>query len=75
MKLTVCWISYFRKFNYDFATVAILLTSLTKKDIPFVDSDSQPKAFEELKERLISKQLFTIYDTKVETELHTDASK
>lgn len=67
--------SYFRKYVKDFAQVARPLTSLTKKDVSFEWGATQSKAFEELKRRLIERPILAIYNPKLDTELHTDASK
>ena len=44
--------SFYRRLIQDFATVAKPLTELTKKDRPFIWSESQQKAFVSIKEIL-----------------------
>lgn len=68
-------VSYFRKFIEGFATIAYPLTKLLKKDALWDWGDLQDRAFEELKTRLITRPILTIYDPKGILELHTDASK
>lgn len=67
--------SYFRKYVKNFAQVARPLTILTKKDVSFEWGETQSKAFERLKQVLTERPLLAIYDPKLHTELHTDASK
>lgn len=67
--------SYFRKFIKGFSSIALPLTTLTKKDRTFAWESSQQKAFDELKEKLTTRPVLAIYDPQAETELHTDASK
>lgn len=67
--------SYFRRFVKDFSIIARPLTSLTKKDVPWVFGDEQKVAFNTLKERLVSRPLLALYDPAASIEVHTDASK
>uniref|UniRef100_A0AC34GG47 Reverse transcriptase domain-containing protein n=1 Tax=Panagrolaimus sp. ES5 TaxID=591445 RepID=A0AC34GG47_9BILA len=46
--------SYHRKFIENFASIASPLTALTKKDVPFSWGDAEQKAFERLKDKLVS---------------------
>lgn len=66
--------SYFRKFIRNFGEIARLLTNLLKKDVPFCWSGVESHAFALLKEKLIERPILSLYDPKLETELHTDAS-
>ncbi|CAG9132461.1 unnamed protein product [Plutella xylostella] len=69
-------VSYFRKFIYNFASIAQPLSYLLKKDVPFRWQDDQKHAFESLKEKLSSRPILSIYDPNAKyTEVHTDASK
>jgi hypothetical protein len=69
-------VSYFRKFINDFASIAQPITSLLKKNVPFVWTDKQAEAFTILKDRLSNRPILTIYDPHAKfTEVHTDASK
>ncbi|WP_253302469.1 reverse transcriptase domain-containing protein [Wolbachia endosymbiont of Psylliodes chrysocephala] len=67
--------SYFRKYIQSFSLIAKPLTQLTKKGILFVWEKPQQDAFETLKQKLISRPLLALYDSKAWTELHTDACK
>nr|CAI5824178.1 unnamed protein product [Callosobruchus analis] len=67
--------SYFRKFVHNFSAVARPLTDLTKKDVTWRWDDEQRWAFAALKERLVSRPLLAVYDSRADIELHTDASK
>lgn len=51
------------------------LTVLTKKNQPYVWGDEQQNAMQKLKGILCNWPVLAIYDPKLETELHTDASK
>jgi transposase InsO family protein len=65
---------YFRKFIRGFASIAFPLTELIKKDNPWCWTDSQEKAFAELKRALVSRPILVPYHNNLETQLHTDAS-
>ncbi|CAH2087349.1 unnamed protein product [Euphydryas editha] len=67
--------SFFRRFVRDFSILAKPLTSLLKKDCPWVWGLEQNQAFLSLKERLIEKPILALYNPKARTELHTDACK
>lgn len=67
--------SYFRKFIANFALIARPLTELTKKNAIWTWDEIQSKSFYELKQKLCSKPLLAIYDSKLTTEIHTDACK
>lgn len=66
--------SYFRKFINSFAQIARPLTELLKKDREFEFNSEQRRSFNILKECLVTKPVLRIYDSKLHTELHTDAS-
>jgi transposase InsO family protein len=65
---------YFRKFIKGFGEIAKPLTNLLRKDVPWQWTIEETKAFTELKDRLTERPLLALYDPKLETELHTDAS-
>ena len=65
---------FFRKFIARFSQIAEPLTMLTRKNNEFNWSDAQQKAFELLKEKLISQPILAFFHTELPTELHTDAS-
>ena len=66
--------SYFRRYVQNFAQLSEPLVGLTRKSVPFVWTAAQQKAFETLKERLISAPILAHYDAEAELQLHTDAS-
>lgn len=67
--------SYFRKYIKDFALKAAPLTSLLKKNAPWRWDVEQIRAFERLKQELISSPTLAAYNSQADTQLHTDASK
>ena len=67
--------SFFRRFVKDFSLIARPLTDLLKKQFQWKWTDEHTSAFETLKSKLIERPLLALYDSKFETELHTDASK
>lgn len=66
--------SFFRRFIKNHSILAKPLYDLLRKGTPFVFGESQMSAFEMLKVQLVTEPVLRIYDTKSETELHTDAS-
>lgn len=67
--------SYFRRFVESFSIIAKPLTILTKKNVPWTFGETQQRAFNELKDRLVSRPLLALYDPSASVEVHTDASK
>lgn len=67
--------SFFRRFVKGFAIIAKPLTALLKKDAIWLWSTEQKRAFNTLKEELLSKPILALYNPKAATELHTDACK
>lgn len=65
---------YFRKFVKGFGEIARPLTNLLKKDIPFEWTDRESSAFHLLKDKLVERPILSLYNPKLDTELHTDAS-
>ena len=66
--------SYYRKFIPNFAEKAVPLTALTKKNQPYVWDDRCEKAFEQLKNDLISSSVLSYPRREGEFILDTDAS-
>lgn len=69
--------SYFRKFIEKFAIIAKPLYSLLKmpvKDASFIFGETERRAFETLKTKLVEAPVLAIYSPKAHTELHCDAS-
>lgn len=66
---------YFRKFVDGFSMIAKPLTDLTKKSVVFRFGDGERFAFQQLKNALCSEPVLKIFDSKADTELHTDASQ
>lgn len=67
-------ISYYRRFIPDFSKLSKPLTSLLKKDIPFIWSNEQQLSFESLKDKLISAPVLTYPDFTKPFTLTCDAS-
>lgn len=65
---------YFRKFVRGFGEVARPLTNLLKKNVPFKWTEPELQAFASLKKKLVERPILSLYDPKLDTELHTDAS-
>ena len=66
--------SYYRKFIKDFSKIAKPMTQLLKKEEEFLWTDTQQRAFEYLKERLISSPILGYPDFEKPFFLYTDAS-
>lgn len=67
--------SYFRKFIEGFASVTKPLTMMLRKESKFEFDERAKAAFELIKEKLVKYPVLHIFDAKLATELHTDASK
>lgn len=65
---------YFRKFIPNFARIAYPLQRLLRNDARFDINEACVQAFNELKEKLMSKPVLANFCRDRETELHTDAS-
>lgn len=65
---------YFRKFIKGFGEIARPLTNLLKKGVSFNWGDAETHAFAILKDNLVDRPTLALYNPKLETELHTDAS-
>ena len=66
--------NYYREFVPDFSTIAIPLTALTKKGVPFVWSEQCEEAFQRLKALLISAPVLAQWDPDRKTVVETDSS-
>jgi Reverse transcriptase (RNA-dependent DNA polymerase)/RNase H-like domain found in reverse transcriptase/Integrase zinc binding domain/Integrase core domain/Chromo (CHRromatin Organisation MOdifier) domain/Retroviral aspartyl protease len=66
--------NFYRRFIRDYGQIAKPLSSLTRKDTPFVFNTTCLDAFEELKRRLTSTPILAHYDADRESILETDAS-
>ncbi|GBC18044.2 hypothetical protein GLOIN_2v1843776 [Rhizophagus irregularis DAOM 181602=DAOM 197198] len=66
--------SYYRKFIKDFSKIAKPISKLLQKETPFQWTEKQQKAFEHLKERLISAPILRYPDFEQPFILYTDAS-
>src|ERR1044071_10077047 len=75
LKSFVGLISYYRRFIQDFSKISKPLFELTKKDQPYEWKESQSKAFEILKEKLINLPVLIYSNFEKEFILLTDASK
>lgn len=65
--------NYYRKFIKDFSKIAKPLHSLTKKDVKFNWDENARKAFEHLKNTLISAPVLAHFDPNAPTEVRVDA--
>ena len=70
----VAFANYYRKFIPDFASITIPLNRLLKKDVTFTFNDDCVKAFNKIKNILVSPELLTFPDFEKEFILRTDAS-
>jgi hypothetical protein len=66
--------NYYRKFIEGFSRIAAPLTNLTKKETDFQFRKEEEEAFKELKRRLTSAPILTIFDPEKEALLEIDAS-
>ena len=66
--------NYYREFVPNFSTVAMPLTALTKKGVPFVWSEQCEGAFKQLKTLLISAPVLAQWDPDRKTVVETDSS-
>lgn len=66
--------NYYRRFIPSFAKIAIPLVKLTRKKNPFIWNDDCIKAFNKLKEILISNKVLAFPDFTKPFEISTDAS-
>lgn len=62
---------HFRKHVKDYAKIAEPLTRLTKKNIEWFWGGKQESAVQQIKNILVTGPLLTIFDPKLDTELHT----
>ena len=67
-------LGYYRSFIPPFANITLPITSLLKKNTPFVWSDKCQQALEYLKEIFCNKLLLQFPDPKKQYVLYTDAS-
>lgn len=64
---------FFRRFIEKYAHIAKPLSILLHKEQPWKWDEEQQSAFQALKNKLIERPILAIYDSKLETEVHTDA--
>ena len=67
--------NFYRKFIKDFSTIARPLHDLTKKDQKFSWNKEQEKAFQVLKEKLVTAPVLHHFNPEKGTILHVDGSK
>lgn len=65
---------YFRRYIRDYASKTTPISRLTRNGVPFVWGEEQENARRYLIECLTSEPVLAIFDPKLPTELHTDAS-
>ncbi|KAJ3500263.1 hypothetical protein NMY22_g19316 [Coprinellus aureogranulatus] len=66
--------NFYRRFVDHYASLALPLHRLTRKDVPFVWSDSERSSFESLKRAFTSYPVLRHYDPSLPATLSTDAS-
>ena len=66
---------YYRRFIPGFSSLALPLTRLTRKGIPFVWDDSCEQSFQELKTRLTSAPVLAVLSGVEGFVVYTDASR
>jgi len=66
--------NYYRDFIQDFSTLAMPLTALTKKDVPFKWTEECDQAFNTMKRAFLSGPALANFDPEAETRLECDAS-
>ena len=67
--------NYYRRFVKDFAKIGTPLTQLTRKDVPFVWSDTCDEAFRSLKRALVTAPVLRLPDPSKNYFIEADASK
>jgi hypothetical protein len=65
--------SYYRKFVKGFSQIAKPITTLLKKDAPYIWTNDQQESFDKLKEKLITLPILQYPDFSKEFILYTDA--
>jgi hypothetical protein len=68
-------LGFIRRYVPDMAQIAIPLTNLLKKQVPWVWGDAQQKAFDKLKRRCASTPVLAIPDENADLVLRCDASR
>ncbi|XP_039133246.1 uncharacterized mitochondrial protein AtMg00860-like [Dioscorea cayenensis subsp. rotundata] len=66
--------AFYHCFMKDFSTIAAPINELTKKEVPFKWGPAQEKAFQKLKDKLISAPLLALLDFGKTFEIECDAS-
>jgi hypothetical protein len=66
--------NYYRRFIQGYSQIALPLTQLTRKDVKWIWQKEQQEAFEQLKERFITRPVLSIYNPQKELRVETDAS-
>lgn len=67
-------VGYYRKFVKDFLKIAVPLTELTRKTVPFEWTEDREKSFIELKERLVTTPILTLPDGTEDFVIYSDVS-
>lgn len=65
---------YFRRYIKDYATKTACIAQLTRKGVQFSWGPDQEKVRQELISRLTNEPILKVFDPKLHTEVHTDAS-
>ncbi|KAK8929012.1 hypothetical protein KSP39_PZI017869 [Platanthera zijinensis] len=67
-------VGYYRKFVKNFSAIALPLTKLTRKNIPFIWTDDCQEAFEELKRKLTTAPILVMPCGSEGFQIYSDAS-
>ncbi|XP_016199865.1 uncharacterized protein LOC107640877 [Arachis ipaensis] len=65
---------YYRRFIREFSQIALLLTCLTRKEVPFVWTTECEKSFETLQEKLTIAPVLKLSDLQEPFEIYCDVS-
>jgi hypothetical protein len=66
--------NFYRRFIRNYSAITRPLTTLTKKDIPFVFDEQAVAAFKNLKDAFLGAPILAHYDPDLELWVETDAS-
>ena len=66
--------NFYREYIDDYSEIVRPLTRLTGKDVPFIWSNIEAKAFEELKRQFATEPILAIFDPELDTVLEPDGS-
>jgi len=65
---------FFRRFIPRYAEIARPISDLLRDNVPFEWTQSQKEAFNNLRDKLVSRPVLQMFNPNADTELHCDAS-